>query len=130
MSWLQTQIRARVNSFRDHQGLPVFLTPEEEEARYTDAHLQHIIDGAMEIANAAPPPPRVIPPMLPGDVEQAAAGMAALNGLDFGHEMTESERQPYRESAADQIITARKKQELDRQAQLEKDGAFDGLDGH
>jgi len=130
MSWLQTQIRARVNSFRDHQGLPVFLTPEEEEARYTDAHLQHIIDGAMEIANAAPPPPRVILPMLQGEVEEAAAGMAMLNGLDFEHGMTKGERQPYREAAADRIIQARKDRELARQAALEKEGAFDGLDGH
>jgi len=128
MYWLQKTLHARINGFRQYQGLPLLPTPEEERD-YSDAHLQNIIDGAQEILDAPPPPPRVVLPMLSGDVEEAAAGMAALNGGDFTT-MTEPERQPYRESAADQIITARKKRELDRQAELEKQGAFDGLDGH
>lgn len=128
MNWLLKNLRGRVSSFREYQGLPPLPTPEEERD-YGDPHLQHIIDGAMQIVNAPPPPPRVVLPMLTGDVEEAAAGMAALNGEDFTA-MTEAERQPYRESATDQILTASKKRELDRQAQLEEEGAFDGLDGH
>jgi hypothetical protein len=118
VNWLQKNLRDRVSSFREYQGLAPL-----------PAHLQHIIDGAMQIVNAPPPPPRVVQPMLTGDVEEAAAGMAALNGEDFTA-MTEAERQPYRESATDQILTASKKRELDRQAELERSGAFDGLDGH
>jgi len=131
MNWLQAQARNKIQAFREHQGMPLLpLTQEEMEAGSADKHLEGLRTMFAEIANAPPSPPRVVQPMLKGDVEEAAAGMAALNGLDFEHGMTESERQPYREEAANMIIQARKDRELARQAELEKSGAFDGLDGH
>jgi hypothetical protein len=132
VNWLRDQLRHRANSFRENQGLPLVLSPEEQAALETqaaDAHIHHLRGIFAQIANSPDPPARVILPMLKGDVEDVAAGMAVLNDLDW-MQMTESERQPYREVAADKIIQSRKDAELARQAELEKEGAFDGLDGH
>lgn len=114
MNWLQNQIQTRIAAFKEYNGLT-----EAAPGELHDEHLQHIYDGAAELA-AWVPPERIVLPMLDGDIEQAAAGMAALNGEDFT-QMTEDERQPYRESAADAVLTARKKAELDRQARSENE---------
>ena len=128
MNWLQTHLRTRINAFREQQGLPVLLTPEQEAERYNDELLESARGMFHQIANAPPSGPAVLP-MLTGEIEEAAAGMAALNGEDFAT-MPENQRQPYREVAANKVISARKKTELDLQEQLELEGVFDGLDGH
>lgn len=119
MSWFSSSVEERIQN----EGLDA-----GRGQAWPDQHLRSIYQGLLEIAQN-PLPERVIQPQLTGDVEDAAAGMAVLNGLDW-MQMTEPERQPYREVAADKLIQASKDAELARQAELEKEGAFDGLDGH
>ncbi len=79
------------------------------------------------------PEPRVVLPAKDGPVEEAAAGMAAINGADFAT-MTESERQPYRESAAGLLIETRQRnaeaelaQRIDEESRADQDDPAGGL---
>lgn len=114
------------------QGLQLGVSRSAKSSGgWHDPHLHNIYKSLQQMSDNPLPalPPRTILPMRQGDVEAAGAGMAVLNNLDW-MQMTESERQPYREEAASIIIQARKDAELKRQAALEAAGAFDGLDGH
>ena len=90
-----------------------------------DDHLKHLADGFAAVGRWKPETERVVLPMLEGPVEDAAAGMAALNNSDW-MQMTESERQPYREQAASMLIAARKERAL---AQIKAEDAQEAGDG-
>lgn len=86
-----------------------------------DPVLAKLVEFVEPIANWDVPE-REIKPMQQGPVEEAAAGMATLEGHDFA-QMTEDERQPWRESAMKKLADQHKRRQERENRQLIKEEA-------